>query len=489
MRTFKLLLLVCALFSTKLFAQTIEMGIPNKGSEFPDLISDDGGDFYTTSYIKTALYMSLVDYKLTRFENMTKVAEEKIKRDIPTGGKGEIFGTTCLNGKPIVILSNTEKTTTSIYYQVYDEQCKPVSEPALIAEFEVEEKKRQRGFFSYMISQNKEFILFEYMKKGKKSEEDRLVYKVLNSDFGLVQEGEYETSANVSSSMLTNKGEYLIALAVYQQNEKGKETDKIETYRIKHFKDGKETELNIDTQGKAQFSFNMSVTNDNQLILLGAFSEGSGRGYTYININLDTEKEVKRVYCTPNTGMKIEYIRDYFLDADGGLVVLGEEYSEKTVTTTSQTSSGVSTRTSTTYYYNDACAFKIMNDGEPEWLVKIPKHQYSVNDGGMASSLAGYTSGGKYYLFFNDNLKNYGPDGNFLNPEKVETCFYKNKKCGFIKVDIDLKSGESNRQIMLRPDVQPLFSIPNYFVKSEDKNEMLIYFMNRKTEQFGLMKF
>ncbi|MNX76779.1 hypothetical protein D3C86_1082950 [compost metagenome] len=242
----------------------------------------------------------------------------------------------------------------------------------------------------------------------------------------------------------------------------------------------------MDVENKMQYSFNMSVTDDNQLILLGAFSEAQQKGFAYININLETGKETKRAYCIPNTGLKIEYVRDYFMDQDGGLVVLVEEYSEKTTTTNY---SNGSMTVKTTYNYGAASAFKIKDHGDAEWVVKMPKHQNSVNDGGMASSLASYHNDGKYYLFFNDNLKNYEADGSFLDPETVETCFYKSKKCGFIKVEIDLKSGENQRQMMLKPSVQPLFAIPDYFVKMEDRNEMLVYFTNKKTEQFGLMKF
>lgn len=487
MKTLKLLLLSSFFITGSLNAQTIEWGIPKKDSESPELIWDEGSNFYTSSYVKTALYTNLAELTLTRFENMAKVAEGKVQRDLPKG-KGQVFGNVCLDGKLVVILNQKEKTFESFYYQVYDKQCKPITEPVLITEFPIEDKKRDRGYFQYGLSKNKNFLLFEYLKEGKKDQDDKLTFKIFDSEFSLVQEGEYQTSGNIKNSIITDDGEYILGLATYKKNEKGRETNELESYQVKYFKGGKESDLDIDLEGKSHLNFRLYAPNDNQLILLGNFHdiENKSSGYCFSTIDLVKNVEIKRVYCSPKLGARNEYIRDLILDKDGGLVVLAEEYFEKT--TTIQSSSGGS-RTSTSYSYETAFAFKIKEDGDAEWVVSLPKRQYSVNDGGIAGSLAGCTSNGKYYLFFNDNLKNYAPSGEFLNPKEIENCTNRKGKTGFVKVEIDMKSGEFKREVMLRPDVQPLFAIPYNFTIDYSRNEMLVFFMDRKMEQYGLMKF
>ncbi|TSJ45857.1 hypothetical protein [Fluviicola chungangensis] len=483
MKLLKLLLLLCLMHSVYSSAQTIEWGAVDKESAAPDLIWDEGGSFYTNSYVKTALYTNLAEFTLARYENMTKVAEGKIQRKLETG-KGGVFGNFCLNGKLVVVLMQTEKTSESFYYQLYDKTCKAIGEPVLIAEFQLEDSKRDRGYFTYELSQNKKFLLVEYLKKGRKGEQDNLMFKVFNSEFSLIQEGEYQTAENLNNSVLTNEGEYVIGVATNKKNEKGKEINQLESYQIKFFKGGQENEFTVDLSDKAHANFKIYNTNSNQLVLLGNFYDERSKknGYCFSILDLAKNKETKWVYCNPNLDAKNEYIREVSLDNEGSLIVLVEQFFEKWI----QSSNG---NNSTSYSYETAYVFKMKEDGNAEWVVKLPKRQYSINDGGIAGSLMGYSLNNTYYLFFNDDLRNYASTGEFLNPKEVEVCGNRKGKTGFVKVEIDLKSGEFKRELMLKPDVQPLFVIPFYCEVNYDRNEMLVFFRDRKEEQYGVMKF
>jgi len=95
-------------------------------------------------------------------------------------------------------------------------------------------------------------------------------------------------------------------------------------------------------------------------------------------------------------------LRDLFINEDGSLVLVGEQYFMKTHTTTSM-NGGV--RTYFTFHYNDILVTKIGVNGELKWMNKIPKTQKgSRGQGGM--SYKHFYANNNHYLVFLDNVKN-----------------------------------------------------------------------------------
>lgn len=58
------------------------------------------------------------------------------------------------------------------------------------------------------------------------------------------------------------------------------------------------------------------------------------------------------------------------------------------------------------YRFNDVLVAYCSQQNNMEWMVRIPKSQYSYNDYGKYSSVATYAIGEKIFLFYNDNPKN-----------------------------------------------------------------------------------
>jgi hypothetical protein len=58
------------------------------------------------------------------------------------------------------------------------------------------------------------------------------------------------------------------------------------------------------------------------------------------------------------------------------------------------------------YRFNDVLVSYCSPLNNMEWMVRIPKSQYSFNDYGKYSSVATYAIGEKVFLFYNDNPKN-----------------------------------------------------------------------------------
>ena len=94
-------------------------------------------------------------------------------------------------------------------------------------------------------------------------------------------------------------------------------------------------------------------------------------------------------------------LRSLLVQADGSILLTGEQYYSITTTYYSQSGS----RTITTYFYNDILACKINADGSLAWMRKLPKRQKgNAGRGGMSFK---YMSGEKeHYFLFLDNEKN-----------------------------------------------------------------------------------
>lgn len=466
-------------------SQIIEWGEVQKRSASSEIILDEGTNFYTLSFQKTALYTNYDQLRIARYEKMVQVAEGKIKKSIGSN-KGSVFGAEVFNGKLVVFLSETENNMERFYYQIYNTSCLPESEAVLVTEFEVEEKKRDRGYFQYTLSEDKKFMVLEYAKREKKTKTDKRAFKVLNSDLELVQEGEFEaTSAHVKNSLLASNGDYLIGIGINKVNEKGREKSSLQSFRILHFSNGTVTTREVDFEEKAYYGFKF-YAQGNVFVLFGAYYSKESVGYKASYYDIVKQEEIKSIVCTEQSKLQRPVIRDIFLDEDDGLVVLMEEYQEKMVT---RQSSNGSITTSYNYYFNTACVIKMKHDGDPEWMAYIPKRQFSVNDGGILSSLSGYHKDGKYCLYFNDRVVNYDEKGAFNNPEKLEFGGYRKKKNVIAKVEIDLKDGTLSRNVFLKWEEKPLFAAPSYFAVDYLRQELVVYFLDRKSQQYGILEF
>jgi len=122
---------------------------------------------------------------------------------------------------------------------------------------------------------------------------------------------------------------------------------------------------------------------------------------------------------------------------DGSVVIIGEQ--RYTVTTT-YTSNG-STRTKTTYYYDDMLAAKINEDGNLAWMKKLPKRQKGARGIGAMSYFLAQDDNKNIHLLFLDNQKN-------LQLSTTEVPAYHVDGAGGFLTDyrIDINTGDTKKQ-------------------------------------------
>jgi len=126
-----------------------------------------------------------------------------------------------------------------------------------------------------------------------------------------------------------------------------------------------------------------------------------------------------------------------FVDEEGNIILVGEEF---WVTSRTTTSSSGSTRTTYYYHYGDILAAKINTEGEMDWLVKVPK----IQNGGASQGGMSYTTlfnSDALYLLYIDNEKNFT-----LSPHETPEA-HQDGQGGFMtSAKINSETGELSKE-------------------------------------------
>jgi hypothetical protein len=195
------------------------------------------------------------------------------------------------------------------------------------------------------------------------------------------------------------------------------------------------SDITVSLGDKFITDMQLGILDDGKLVCAGFYSdEGkfSIKGSYFLRIDPETKEIVKKSLKVFDLDFITEYMSErqeektqkkadkgknvemyeYDLDNllvrdDGGVVLIAEQYYIRISHHTATTSSGATTtRTVYHYYYNDILVINIDPEGNIDWSLKIPKRQYSTNDGGYFLSYAFANTPEKLYFAFHDHPKN-----------------------------------------------------------------------------------
>src|SRR3990167_11163819 len=100
------------------------------------------------------------------------------------------------NGSLLGFLSDKKDGVNSLYMVKYDTEIDPLGEPEVITSYPRNKGLSGRGFFNVLTSKNKRYLCVEYVIPGIGDHFDRYGYKVIDTAFNVVTEGEYEIPYN-----------------------------------------------------------------------------------------------------------------------------------------------------------------------------------------------------------------------------------------------------------------------------------------------------
>ncbi|MCE3294772.1 MAG: hypothetical protein K0R65_486 [Crocinitomicaceae bacterium] len=477
-------------------------------------------DFYTTRSQGSALLGSTY---LTKHSNFAVNSKGKVTAKL-TEGFGQVEGIEILKDIPIVFISDKKNGKNSLYMQKYSNTCEPTGNPIKIASYEMPKGWKRKGSFWVHMSQNRDFFVVDYEIPGSKEEKDRFGYVVYDSDLEVVSEGEYELpydadKVTITNNYLSNTGDYFLAAKVYKAGDRKffksrLNLDKIVLMQVTP--EGVE-EFDLELKG-GKFISDLSFSSDQNRLMTftGLYSDASYTGVKGIFfLQLDFNKksvtregweEFSKDFITEGWSERAkkkaekraekgkgepelyEYdIRNIQTLKDGSMIGMLEQFFVREVT---RTDSRGNTYTTYYYYYNDVIVYKVNKNGGFDWVKKVKKYQVSANDGGFYSSVASFHTDNKLVMLFNDNLKNYTESGTFIDDnERFYPTSYKKKTNTVAKVEIDLATGELERQTYFDRKETKAYAVPKKFTVDYTRKEMLMVLLYGKKEKYGVLSF
>lgn len=483
------------------------------------LLPNKENDFYALRWVGSRI---LGSYQVSQHQGLSITQKGKI-RLVAENSIANFEGARVIGEKFVIFLSDKQVGFNHFYMQEYDSELKPVSEPIRIASYTLD-RSRKNGWFNVVQSANKDFFGVVWEVPGKKDERDLYGFKVFNNKLESVNEGEYPLPfdprlSTIHAHHISNNGDYFMAVTEYSENETARMFKSHLNYKalhIYHIKDDGLQDFTLDLGGKRVEAMSMTSEDNNIFTITGlhgAMGVAGVKGVFHQQINLDTgekinegfknfdksfitqdwseraiEKAEKREDRGKGDPQLYNYkMRDVTILKDGSIVGTMEQFYI-------QVRSNTDTRTGTMsqsyyYYYNDIIAYKINPAGEFDWVKKVKKYQVSTNDEGPYSSYASFIDNGKVYFIFNDHIRNYDQEGNFIDSDRIYTANYSRRKNTVALAEIDLSTGDMDRKTFFDRGEIDAIAVPKLFEVNYQTNEMLLYSIWGRKEKIGVLKF
>ena len=329
---------------------------------------------------------------------------------------------------------NSKKDVNKIYKKTFNTD---LSDETEWEEFEeiASKKEKNANAFNFIRSEDEsKVMLYINNPEDKKRKNETITYKVYDNNLKKIWEKELtfdieDKKFYISNYSITNEGQ-VVLLGRNNLNKKEKEKGKPNyNFIIFLYDNTKGATEQFDISLGSQYISDISYTidNDNKKLLITGFyankNTGTLTGVFYQRIDMISKKveventkefdrdflldHMKEKKVDKNKEISNHYdIRQLVRRDDGGLVMVAEYY--MMYVTSHTTRSGNSTYTTYTYhyYYNDIILFNIDKDGKIDWSVTIPKIQYTINDGGYASSFLLSVEKDKMIFLYYDNEEN-----------------------------------------------------------------------------------
>jgi hypothetical protein len=515
-----LFILSICIFQLNAQSYNINWGTLEKRSgRMINIIPRSGDDFFALRRTGGLLLGSL---QLSKHQDLSLISTGKISMKV-NESMANFEGSTCVDNHLMVFLSDKKDKKNQIFMQEYDEDLEPKEKAIKLGEYELP-KGRSSGSFNIIHSNDRHFFGVIWEKLGRKESKTSYGFHIYDSELNSISEGEYELPydldlATVYSEHLSNTGDYFISILEYNKPEEKiifNRQLQYKAFHITHVTPEGLDDFSLNLKGKRVEAMTMQSDNNQIFTITGIYGEDKKTGISgvfYLRANFKkqeiidegfqefgkdfitqdwSDKQKKKAEKKESKGKGEPQLYNYQMgDAnvlkDGSIVASIEQYYVVTTTYTDPRTGSI--RTTYTYYYNDIIAYKVGSDGGFDWLKKIEKQQVSTNDGGPFSSYARFIDDGKICFIFNDNIKNYNENGEFIERNKTNPANFGKKKNAVAKVELDINSGEIRRNTFFTSKEINSLAIPKQFITDYATKQLILYAVSGKKEKFGILNF
>lgn len=497
-----------------------ELNVKEDGA-FSYLIDETPDAIYEMVRFKKDLHIQRVDHEL-KVVYHKPLELEMDKKDML------LEGVQVVNDRIVVFASlyDKKKDENSLYMKMYDaSDMAPVGHYEKIARIPAE-KKGNRGAFTLHISPDGSKIMVEVEKPRVKEGRERFGVKVFDKEMNDLWDRDidlpYADDEFLRESVrVDNDGSLLMIGVRYTQKVERRERKRADQttydYHVLVYSANADDPQDYTIAVKDKFLQDMTLSLDEKggdIICAGFYSDKGTRGikgpyyltldhatkqikhesygvfdHDFVTMYM-TEKEEKKAdkkakKNDQDLGIEWDYdLREIVRKEGGGAVLMAEQYYMYVTTTCYSTQGGGRTCTTTYHYiYNDIIAVSVDPSGNIEWSAKVPKRQYTINDGGTYSSYALEVKGENLYLIFNDTGENL-----FLKPGDKVHQFELSGKDALVTIATISSEGQVTREALFTPERRDVVLRPKDCVQLQD-DRMLIYASRKKDARFGTVTF
>ncbi|MDX2359959.1 MAG: hypothetical protein QNK23_04065 [Crocinitomicaceae bacterium] len=513
------LLIVCLLSLTSMAQQyDVEWsGLERSKGRLIYLLPSDSNEFYALRWSGGQLFGT---YQVSRHKDLKLVSSARLQL-YANNSIANFEGARVIGGQFVVFLSDKHDGKNNLYMKRYDDDLKLIDQAILLASYDLD-RNMGKGSFDIRMSSNKEFFAVVWEIKGKKDARNIYGFKIFDTQLNVINEGEYPVPfdrdlSKIHSHHISNSGDYFLALTEYEEKERKvfqRMRLKYKALHIFHIAEDGLLDYELDLGGKRVEAMAMTSNDSNVFILTGIYGEMEEQGVSGVfhqRVDLSTGKKldegfmefeedfitegwsdraVKRAERRADQGKGDPQLYNYQMREitilpDGSIVGTMEQYYVQ-VRSFSNVRTGQSSNTYY-YYYNDIIAYKIGTDSKFGWVQKIRKSQVSANDGGPFSSYETFIDNGQVHFIFNDNVKNFDENGNFIDVDRLHVSNYGRKNNVVALASIDLETGETERKPFFgRTEIEAL-AVPKLFNVNYPEAHILLYAIWGKKEKIGFL--
>ncbi|MGB3182728.1 MAG: hypothetical protein WBB45_15160 [Cyclobacteriaceae bacterium] len=458
------------------------------------------------------------DYTIERFGHDMKPQKSRLIDLKNDGRKRDMEGILYFQDRLLMFTTFTDKgaKTKELFLEEIDKETLEVMDERIsLGQIDYEgHARRNSGLFDYVISYDESKLFIYQSMPYDKRDFERFTFSVFDEDLSKMWSKEVklpytDKQFGVSRYQVDNEGNvYLLGRVFDKGNRLARDGEANYRYHILSYRNQGEEyqEYKVGIEGKFLNDMQLAVSNDRDLILAGFYSEDSPysiSGSFYMTIDnrsgqvvqqslkaFDSdfitenmkEGKARRVKRRMDKGKNVELpnfdLQDLIRRDDGGVVLVGEQYYVRVVTTTGI--NGV-VQTNYHYYYNDLMVVSISPQGDIDWARKIPKEQHTVNDGGWYSSFAMTIAGDKLYFLFNDHRDNMD-----AQPGRLKS--FRNQRNSLVVLGVmDVRGNMTKKPLFMSRDAGVLIR-PKVCEQTGDY-EMIVFGERGRNQRFAKLRF
>lgn len=475
MKTICLLTLNVFVFSVLSFAQEV---IINKLSSNKNRIFtcfDDSSSLIIESEKREGIYVGDSELELCYSNYLGEVTSGNVNLKT-SNGRGRFLNATLFKGRIIVVFYVQGQKYCKSYYQEYDNTCRPISEPILISEYEIDNVSGVSEFSS-LFSLNGKFLSVEYWKIDQLKVNSSLEYTILDLEEGSTKKGKElipfcESLIDKFQKKMTNNGQYIIGFPIFELGDNGFRTGKYSKFAIYRYENEHFLKSEVDVENQQVESVKMLVKEDATLCyILSEYRDKSIRRVFHVKFDLQKGKEISIDKLSITSDLDYFKIKNVFLNQDQSFIYTLERESFNNYST-ENTINGTAVTTPKDYY-GPLLVFKVVGS-RIEWKTYINKHQAFLSHNNLLKygSFNFHRGNKKYYIFFNDNVANYNSQNESvlkkgknmkdfrLFSEEIKVT----NKYGVAMAEIDLETGSVKRKLITRRSGVIPFGSPRSFI-------------------------